>query len=331
LNRVWYEGAASGVWLAPFGWVYGVLTAARRALYESGMLPSFAPPVPVIVVGNLTIGGTGKTPLVIWLTEQLARRGFKPGVVTRGYAGSVTGPTLVSPAMSALEVGDEPLLIAARTHRSVVVARDRVAGARLLADCGVNLVIADDGLQHYRLRRSCEIVVIDGERRFGNGRLLPAGPLRESRARLESADIVVTNGGLPAAGELPMRLVGESARSLAGGAERSLDSFRGQTVHGVAGIGHPRRFFSGLRRRGIDLIEHTFTDHHLFRPQDLDFGDARPVLMTEKDAVKCRSFARADWWAVPVNAQFDDRAAEVLMAAVLAKVTGSIDHNTPRR
>jgi len=327
IERVWYEGALSGLWLVPFGWLFGALTALRRALYRSGMLPSFAVRVPVVVVGNVTAGGTGKTPLVMWLVEELARRGFRPGVVTRGYHGSISAPTIVTAALSAAEVGDEPVLIAARTHRTVVVARDRVAGARLVADCGADVVIADDGLQHYRLRRNCEIAVLDGERRLGNGRLLPAGPLRESGARLATVDAIATNGGIAKPGELRMRLIEGRARSLTSAAERPLESFAGEPVHAVAAIGHPRRFFGLLRQRGLTLIEHPFADHHAFRSADIDFGDARPVLMTEKDAVKCRPFARDGWWAVPVSASFDAVAAEALMKVVLARIRAPIAGN----
>jgi tetraacyldisaccharide 4'-kinase len=320
IERVWYDGALSGLWLVPCGWLFGALTALRRALYRSGMLPSYAVRVPVIVVGNITVGGTGKTPLVMWLIEELARRGLRPGVVTRGYHGSITAPTIVTPAMSAAEIGDEAALIAARTHRTVVVARDRVAGARLVADCGADVVIADDGLQHYRLRRNCEIVVLDGERRIGNGRMLPAGPLRESGARLATVDVIAANGGTARPGELRMRLTEGRVRSLTSAAERALESFAGEAVHAVAGIGHPRRFFGLLRQRGLTVIEHPFADHHPFRVADLDFGDARPVLMTEKDAVKCRAFARDGWWAVPVSASFDAAAGEALMRVVLARI-----------
>jgi tetraacyldisaccharide 4'-kinase len=328
-ERVWYEGAVSGAWLIPLGWLFMALTGLRRALYRSGMLPSFAVGVPVIVIGNITTGGTGKTPLVIWLVEELARRGFRPGVVTRGYGGSAQGPVIVTPAMSALEVGDEAVLIAARTHRTVVVARDRVAGARLVAECGADIVIADDGLQHYRLRRHCEIVVIDGERRLGNGRLLPAGPLREARGRLRTVDAIAVNGGSPRPGELPMRLIDARARALTGAGERSLDSFSGKPVHAVAGIGNPRRFFAGLRRQGLTLVEHAFADHHSFQVADLDFGDSLPVLMTEKDAVKCRAFARDGWWAVPVSAHFEAHTVEELMRTILRRLREPIDSATP--
>jgi tetraacyldisaccharide 4'-kinase len=326
LERVWYAGAASGAWLVPFGWLFAALAALRRALYRSGMLPSFGVGIPVVVVGNLTVGGTGKTPLVIWLVEELARRGLRPGVVTRGHGGSTRRPTIVATSMSAADCGDEPLLIALRTRRTVVVARDRVAGARLLAECGADVVIADDGLQHYRLRRNCEIVVIDGERRFGNGRLLPAGPLREPLARLATVDAVAVNGGAAKAGELPMRLVSGRVRSLTDGGERALDSFAGGKVHAVAAIGNPRRFFDGLRRAGLTLIEHAFADHHAFRAADLEFAEAGPVLMTEKDAVKCRAFAREGWWAVPVSAHFEPPAAQALIDRVLARIREPLEN-----
>jgi tetraacyldisaccharide 4'-kinase len=321
LERVWYEGAPSGAWLIPFGWIFGALTGLRRGLYGSGMLPSYGVDVPVIVVGNITVGGTGKTPLVIWLVEELRRRGFRPGVVSRGFGGTAVGPMLVAPSMDAREVGDEPLLIAARTHCSVAIARDRVAGARFLCDSGVDVIIADDGLQHYRLRRNCEVAVIDGERRLGNGRQLPAGPLRESRSRLRNVDLIAVNGGAYMAGGLAMHLVEGHARSLTDGAERALEAFSGESVHAVAGIGNPQRFFAALRRRGLNLIEHPFPDHHAFRPHELDFGDAHPLLMTEKDAVKCRSFARPGWWTVPVSVEFDARTAEYFMAAILRRIT----------
>ena len=313
----------SGLWLIPFGWIFGGLAALRRALYRSGMLPSYAVAAPVIVIGNLTAGGTGKTPLVIWLVEELARLGFKPGVVSRGYGGSLNGPALVTPSLSAAECGDEPLLIAARTHRTVVVARDRVAGARLVVECGANVVIADDGLQHYRLRRQCELVVLDGQRRLGNGRFIPAGPLREPARRLEMADAVVVNAGTVRPGEIAMRLVGTRARNLRDGSERALASFAGSRLHAVAGIGNPQRFFASLAEQGLTVIEHAFPDHHAYQPGDLEFGDSLPLLMTEKDAVKCRAFPREGWWVVPVGAHIEAPAAGTLIARVAAAIRES--------
>lgn len=313
----------SGLWLIPFGWIFGALAALRRALYRSGMLPSYVVAAPVIVIGNLTAGGTGKTPLVVWLVEELARLGFKPGVVSRGYGGSLDGPALVTPSLSAAECGDEPLLIAARTHRTVVVARDRVAGAELVVECGANVVIADDGLQHYRLRRQCEVVVLDGQRRLGNGRFIPAGPLREPARRLELADAVVVNGGTVRPGEIAMRIVGNRARSLRDGSERALASFAGSRLHAVAGIGNPQRFFASLAEQGLTVIEHAFPDHHAYQPGDLEFGDSLPVLMTEKDAVKCRAFPREDWWVVPVGAHLEAAAARTLITRVAAAIRES--------
>jgi tetraacyldisaccharide 4'-kinase len=188
----------------------------------------------------------------------------------------------------------------------VAVGRDRPAAARLLLDAGCDVIVADDGLQHYRLARDVEICVIDGARRFGNGRLLPMGPLREPLSRLREVDFRVCNGGTAMAGEVPMRLQGDVARAVSGEGERALAAFRGTRVHAVAGIGHPARFFDGLRDRGIDPIEHPFADHHAFAPSDLEFGDGLTVLMTAKDAVKCRRFARDGWWCVPVRAVLPD-------------------------
>jgi tetraacyldisaccharide 4'-kinase len=202
------------------------------------------------------------------------------------------------------QVGDEPALIAIRTGVPVAVGANRPAAARLLLDEGVDVVIADDGLQHYALARDVEVCVVDGARRLGNGRLLPAGPLREAASRLGEVDFVVCNGGQPRANEIPMRLVADAAVSLAGDAMRKpLAAFAGCRVHAVAGIGHPQRFFDTLRGFGIDVIGHSFPDHHRYVSSDLAFGDDLPVLMTEKDAVKCRGFAGANRWAVPGAAE----------------------------
>jgi tetraacyldisaccharide 4'-kinase len=244
---------------------------------------------------------TGKTPLTIALAEALRRRGHRPGVVSRGYGGTERGPLLLDEQPDPRKVGDEPCLIRA-AGTPVAVGRDRPAAAQLLIEAGCDVVIADDGLQHYRLRRDIEICVIDGLRRFGNGRMLPAGPLRESAARAGKADFRVCNGGAASIGEVPMQLAGGTVSAVLDGHARSLDEFRGQRVHAVAGIGHPERFFDSLRAAGIEVVPHAFPDHHAYAAEDLNFRDDDPVLMTEKDAVKCRAMALPHWWAVPVRA-----------------------------
>ena len=304
LPRVWYGGAPPPLGLRALVPIYRALRALHRAPWAFGWKQPQRLPVPVIVVGNLTVGGTGKTPLVIALVDALRARGRRPGVISRGYGAGEGAPKLLDATRDAALVGDEPLLIREATGAPVAVGRDRVAAARLLLaqhDCDV--IVADDGLQHYPLFRNMEICVIDGERRFGNGRLLPAGPLREPLSRLDSVDFRVCNGGKAGQGEVPMRLDGEVAVSLdTPGLQMPLRDFAGKRVHAVAGIGNPARFFTALRESGIDVIEHAFPDHHPYAAGDLDFGDGLPVLMTEKDAVKCCAFGGSNRWQIPVRA-----------------------------
>ena len=318
LEQVWYGARAPGALLRALATVYGALTALRRRLYAAGVLPRVRLPVPVIVIGNLTAGGTGKTPLAIALVEQLRARGFTPGVISRGYGGSASAAQMVDAQSDACLVGDEARLLFDATHAPVCVARDRAAAGRtLLQKAHADVLVADDGLQHYKLCRNVEICVVDGARRFGNGWLLPAGPLREPLRRLDSSVLRVCNGGPPAVGETPMRLLGDSAVALHDAQrQRPLREFAGQRVHAVAGIGNPARFFAQLREAGIEPIEHAFPDHHPFAAADLAFGDQLDVLMTSKDAVKCRAFAGPRHWHVPVRAQlprdfFDALAAHL--------------------
>lgn len=319
LERIWYGGEPAPWWLHALVPVYRLARALAGGAYAIGLKRAVRVPVPVVVVGNLSVGGTGKTPLVIALVEALRERGLHPGVASRGYGGRAHGPLLLDDHPDAAEVGDEPCLIRRRTRVPVAVARARPAAALLLVDRGVDVVICDDGLQNPSLERDVEICVIDGERRFGNGRLLPAGPLREPVARLATCDFVVCNGGQARAGETAMRLRGDTVVALAGSpASRPLASFAGQRVHAVAGIGHPARFFASLRAHGIDLIEHALPDHHAIGTADLDFGDDLPVLMTEKDAVKCAAFADARMACVPVRAELPDAFLDGVAAAVRA-------------
>ncbi|WP_409476604.1 tetraacyldisaccharide 4'-kinase [Stenotrophomonas sp. Y-13] len=310
----WYDGAPvpwTARLLAP---LYAAVAGLRRGLYRRGWLRGRQVPVPVIVVGNITAGGTGKTPLTIALVERLREAGWKPGVASRGYGRDDAGSARwITPELAPELAGDEPLLIAWKTGVPVRVDRDRVAAARALLEAGCDVVVCDDGLQHYRLARDIEIEVVDAQRRYGNGLLMPAGPLREPVARARDCDFRVVNLGQasdagevqPGAGfgEWTMRLRIDSARPLRGGRERSLQGFAGQRVHAVAGIAHPQRFFQMLRTRGIGVVPHAFADHHRYQASDLSFGSELPVLMTEKDAVKCKAFA-TDWhYAVPLQAE----------------------------
>jgi len=310
----WYDGAPvpwTARLLAP---LYAAVAGLRRGLYRRGWLRGRQVPVPVIVVGNITAGGTGKTPLTIALVERLREAGWKPGVASRGYGRDDAGSARwITPELAPELAGDEPLLIAWKTGVPVRVDRDRVAAARALLEAGCDVVVCDDGLQHYRLARDIEIEVVDAQRRYGNGLLMPAGPLREPVARARDCDFRVVNLGQASdAGEVPpgagfgewtMRLRIDSARPLRGGRERSLQGFAGQRVHAVAGIAHPQRFFQMLRTRGIGVVPHAFADHHRYQASDLSFGSELPVLMTEKDAVKCKAFA-TDWhYAVPLQAE----------------------------
>jgi tetraacyldisaccharide 4'-kinase len=328
LIGLWYAPARPSL-LQPLGWLYAGLMRARRGLYGAGVLRSVRPGAPVIVVGNLTVGGTGKTPLTLWLAAALEGRGWTVGIVSRGYGRSDRRAQAVTAASDWRCVGDEPLLLARRSGCATVVAQDRAAGAAALIAAGARVVVADDGLQHLRLARDCEILVVDGARGFGNARVLPAGPLRESLAQLTRADLIVVNGAaehpslaaLPADRTLFMQLAMGDAVPVDGqGGPRALRDFAGQRVHAVAGIGNPARFFRALRAQGIEPIEHPFPDHHPFSAPELNFGDDAVVLMTEKDAVKCAGFADGRLWYVPVTAQFSEADAQALVHRVLAKI-----------
>ncbi len=317
LNEIWYGDAPPPWWLRPLSMLYGALSAARRLAFSVRLARSTRLPCPVIVVGNLTAGGTGKTPLVCWLAGQMTELGFRPGIVSRGYGGSSRSARLVQASDKPALVGDEAILLVRRSNLPVATGRNRPAAAQLLINAGCNLIVSDDGLQHYALERDCEIVVIDGDRRFGNGRLLPAGPLREAPERLKQANAVVINGGdAQGVSGLRMRLLATSAVAMKFGTTKPLREFSVQPVHAVAAIGNPKRFFATLRAAGLTVIEHPLPDHAALKIDDISFADDLPVLMTEKDAVKCREISGPHHWYVPVSVVFAPGDSEKLRGIV---------------
>jgi tetraacyldisaccharide 4'-kinase len=314
----WYQRSLLSRILWPAAFAFGLVVRVRRLLYRLRILPSESAGIPVIVVGNLIAGGSGKTPLALSIAELLKSNGYRPALIARGYGGRAASqkqaaPLAVTIASDPAEVGDEPVVLARRSGCPVWVAADRVAAARAArsADPACNALVLDDGLQHYRLRRDIEIALVDS-RGFGNGWLLPAGPLREPASRLASVDAVVSHG--TRTGGFTMQLEGDEVVRLSNASERQpLLAFSGKRVHAVAGIGDPNRFFLQLAAAGLKPIPHPFPDHHPFRPEELDFGDELPVLMTEKDAVKLRSAARPNWWVFPVRARLDPAFGDWLL------------------
>jgi tetraacyldisaccharide 4'-kinase len=296
--------------LAPVSFLFAIVVSVRRLLYRLRILPARRVGIPVVVVGNINAGGSGKTPVVLWIARHLAAQGWRPGIVSRGHGGSVASlsgaPAAVNIASDPALVGDEPLLLSRRSGCPVWVGADRVAACRALRthhpECDV--LVLDDGLQHYRLARDVEIAVVDA-RGFGNGRLFPAGPLREPVSRLDSVDAVICNGEGGVKG-YAMRLEGREFVRLTGTSRAVQAPGLGSSrVHAVAGIGDPPRFFRHLESLGLEVVPHPFPDHHPYEAADLRFGDGLPVVMTEKDAVKCRRFAAPHFWMLPVVAEID--------------------------
>ncbi|WP_124950730.1 tetraacyldisaccharide 4'-kinase [Sulfuriferula thiophila] len=324
LQRQWRSITLWHALLIPVSWLFGTISYLRRALYKTGVFRQQRMAVPVIIIGNISVGGTGKTPLVIWLTQQLAAHGWQPGIISRGYGGSAITPQHVSAYSDPHLSGDEPRLLAQRATCPVWIGRDRPAAGRALlaAHPEVNILLSDDGLQHYALARDIEIVVIDSTRGFGNACLLPAGPLREPVKRLQQADAVIINQTGTAHPSIPtlphtyaMQLTGLDFTNLVHPERLAVATdFSQQTVHAVAGIGNPQRFFDQLASMGIRIIPHAFADHYQYQPADLNFPGI--IIMTEKDAVKCQAFATEAMWVLPVQAQLP---AE-LLPHILAKL-----------
>ncbi|WP_339058107.1 tetraacyldisaccharide 4'-kinase [Candidatus Regiella endosymbiont of Tuberolachnus salignus] len=319
IEYLWFGRSRLYFLLLPLSWLYGLVTWLIRFSYRIGLQTVWRPPVTVVVVGNLTVGGNGKTPLVIWLVEQLRQRGLRVGVVSRGYGGkAIAYPLVLTQYTTTEQAGDEPVLIFQRTGVPIAVSPKRSEAIKaLLMLHPLDLVIADDGLQHYGLHRDFELVVIDGMRRFGNGWWLPAGPMRERAARLNSVDAIITNGGHAASGEISMRLQANEAVNLVTGKRQPVQAL--PQVVAMAGIGHPARFFLTLKQLGITAKkEYSFDDHQNYSlEQLLALADPeQPLIMTEKDAVKCRAFAQSHWWYLPVDAQLAAHQAEKLLSTI---------------
>lgn len=319
LINQWYNPKPWGWILWPFTKLFATIVKFRKYCYSKNWLAKYRAPVPVIIVGNITVGGTGKTPLVIYLAQLLRAHGYNPGIVSRGYKGKVNSVILVSPLSDPKIVSDEAVLLANRGGCPVIVAKKRAVGVRqIVRHNKVNIIISDDGLQHYGLERDVEIAVIDGDRRFGNGYSLPMGPLREPESRLDNVDLIVVNGGnTHNPREHTMRLVCQDVYSLSHPKNvLNIDHFKGKLVHAIAGIGYPERFFQQLRDLGLEVIPHAFPDHYAFSPADVAFGDQLPVLMTEKDAVKCKHFANSKHWVVAVTVDLPASFADTLLQLI---------------
>ena len=320
LEQHWYRITPMHLILLPISCIFYLLVVIRRALYRSKVLTSVKLPVPVIIVGNVTVGGNGKTPLTLWLAKQLLDNGQHPGIISRGYGGKNSSPRVVYPSTNPDEAGDEAVLMARRRLCPVWIGHDRAGAARALlrAHPECNVLISDDGMQHYRLQRDFEIAVVDGIRRWGNGFLLPAGSLREPISRLDEVDAVVINGGMAAKGQYSMQLQGEIFYNLVNpDCSAHAASFYGQRLHSIAGIGYPQRFFNYLEQLGLQVENHPFPDHYSYTLADLDYPDADAIFMTEKDAVKCIKFANEKCWVLRVDAQLDSLLVQQILERLL--------------
>lgn len=332
IERVWFKRDPARLWLVPllfpFTMLFWLISAIRRSIFRLFPPANDKVTMPVVIVGNIGIGGNGKTPLTVFIVEQLKAKGLKPGVVSRGYGGKAESyPCVVNQDSTAAQVGDEPLLIHQRCNVPVVVGPDRVAATQKLAEQDCDIVIADDGLQHYKLPRAYEIIVVDGKRLFGNGLLLPAGPLREGTWRLDTVDAIVVNGGSNVFNEgssnlivNPMTLTAHSLVNVKTNEKLAISEFieKNKDVNAIAGIGDPERFFSTLTQLNFSLDKKQgFVDHQAYNVEDFnEFSSEKALLMTEKDAVKCRHFAQDNWWYLPVDATFEGKEAEQLINQV---------------
>ncbi len=308
IEKIWFANHSAGyfLWpiLKPLSGLFSLISKKRRQAYIDGTKLSYKASVPVVVVGNISVGGNGKTPVVLMLVELLQSMNYKVGVVARGYGGKSSHyPLVVTSDIAAKQCGDEPKLIAQRTFATVVVDPNRSEAVKKALELGVDIIVTDDGLQHYSLQRDIEIAVIDGERRFGNGHMMPLGPLREPISRLEEVDFIITNGGEAQSGEMAMCLTPSVAVNLITGQKKAVSQL-GELV-AMAGIGHPPRFFATLEMLQANLVKCVpLADHKNIQLTEVETFVSREqtLIMTEKDAVKCQAFAQANWWYLPVDA-----------------------------
>ena len=323
-DSMWYGQRLVALLFVPLSWLFGLVVKLRLLSYKKGWIKSTRVSVPVIVVGNITVGGTGKTPVVIWIAELLKSAGYSPGIISRGYGGIASSwPQQVRADSDSRVVGDEAKVLARRADCPVAVGPNRADSAQALIDhhqC--DIIISDDGLQHYALQRDIEIALVDGERRYGNGFLLPAGPLREPVERLKSVDFIICNG-LANSGEYTLKVEGEEAVKLLDETERlNLESFKSAPCHAIAGLGNPSRFFSHLKKYKLTVEPHIFPDHFKYTEKDINFNDDKQVLMTEKDAVKCTYMAKDKHWYVPIKAQMTEKFGLTLLSLIKEKTYG---------
>lgn len=312
IERAWQHGHLMLWLLWPLTLVYRLVTSLRRMCYRSGLFRSVKLPIPVIIVGNITVGGNGKTPMVVWLANNLTEKGYRVGIISRGYGGSATQAMIVDNQTPVEECGDEPKLIVRKTNCLMAIGRDRVAAAELVIETAKNrdkpldFIVSDDGLQHYRLGRDVEIAIVDGVRRLGNGKLLPMGPLREPKTRLREVDLVICNGGASNFNEESLDLIPDAIERISTGEKIPLDQFKEGEVVAMAGIGYPPRFFDTLSGLGINTVKQVaFADHQPYNATQLEqlTSAGQFLLMTEKDAVKCQDFAQDNWYYLPVTAE----------------------------
>ena len=315
LTKIHYSKSLVSLLLLPLSAVFLLISFIRKTLYQFNFLKSFKLKIPVIVVGNITSGGTGKTPLIIYLANELKKNGYRPGIISRGYGSKTEGVMEVSQKSDVAEAGDEPMLIQKHTHLPVFVSKDRVLAAKTLVKkyAKTDVILSDDGIQHYRLRRDLEVLVIDGTRKFGNGYLLPAGPLREFRSKLKTVDAIVCNHKKVIDGSYLMKYTGHLLINLKTNKKIHLNNLSLKNIHAIAGIGNPDRFFDYLKTFNIVFNSSTFQDHYKFSKKDFRDMNDKNIIMTEKDAVKCQKFSRNNFWYLPVIAEVDSKFTDVIL------------------